>query len=200
MMLSVPAFQVLSQGLRERSPAALAALVMLVDSTLLRLARAQLPSWLDYELRAEDFTQELYLWLLTHTLPEAALGPLPGLVSYLAAILHNNIVDARRHLARQKNGAHLRKRFEDVEAAANAIPESCAPPVEPIDRTVFAAFLRQRLSPRDCRIVELRLNGHSEMAVANEMDIERRTVQRAIHLARDWAAEGWEAYRSRGQE
>ena len=147
MMLSVPAFQVLSQGLRERSPAAPAALVMLVDSTLLRLARAQLPSWLDHELRAEDFTQELYLWLLTHTLPEAA---------------------------------------------ANAIPEICAPPVEPIDRTVFAAFLRQRLSPRDGRIVELRLNGYSEMALANEMEIERRTVQRAIHLARDWAAEGWE--------
>jgi len=156
---------------------------------IIRAVRSSLPRTLRAKLDSQDFAQSLWASLLLRRADLTRLETPGQLIAYLAQATRNKVVDKTRHFHTQKNDIGREERLPDhlisLKQAPVRVQRSALYARELSPST--SANLRERwtqivskLSDRDRKIFQLRLEGRTIDEISEKLEINQATARRAI--------------------
>jgi RNA polymerase sigma factor (sigma-70 family) len=156
---------------------------------IIRAVRSSLPRTLRAKLDSQDFAQSLWASLLLRRADLIRLQTPGQLIAYLAQATRNKVVDKTRHFHTQKNDIAREERLPDHLANVKHAPvrvERSALYARDLSPST-SANLRERwsqilskLSDRDRKIFQLRLEGRTFDEISEKLEINQATARRAI--------------------
>jgi RNA polymerase sigma factor (sigma-70 family) len=166
------------------SQGAAAELVERYRDGVLRTVRSVMDTRLRSKFDADDFVQMVWYDLFSDPARLEQLNSAEELTAFLRTIARNIVISAgRQHLMTAKRGAPQSQQSTDLrreQSGVEQIPGGNAGPLE----EVIARETLQRLlygqPPEKCRIVQLRIEGHTKKEVADIIGTTRIAVYRVL--------------------
>ena len=183
MSLDPEKYQSLLKSIREGSDEAAQELVNEYGSYIERTIRKRLSQSVRSKFDTTDFSQAVWMSFFAHFSVVTRIETPEALIAFLSQMARNKVIDeSRRRLMTKKNNVNKEKPFEDENATAFQQPSSKDPtPSENLIAHELWEELIENLSPRDKQILELRIQGKTQLEIAEEVNLERRTVIRVLH-------------------
>jgi RNA polymerase sigma factor (sigma-70 family) len=156
---------------------------------IIRAVRSSLPRTLRAKLDSQDFAQSLWASLLLRRADLTRLQTPGQLIAYLAQATRNKVVDKTRHFHTQKHDIAREERLPDHTISLNKSPKrvQISEPYARDPSPSTSANLRERwslilskLSERDRKIFQLRLEGRTFDEISDKLEINQATARRAI--------------------
>lgn len=161
------------------SEEAAAELVARYGDALQRAVRRALSRRLRTLFDSLDFSQMVWLSFFRPTRDMPRFDRPNQLIAFLTGMAKRKVAaEARNRLVRPRHNLNREISFEESIAEASEVPDRRPGPMElAMQKEAFERFLSQR-SPRDRRMVELRLKGLTEKQVATRLGLALNTVRR----------------------
>jgi RNA polymerase sigma-70 factor (ECF subfamily) len=153
--------------------------------------------WLEHRLRRQydsaDFVQSV--WASFFQIPaEGYLFPNPrSLVAFLSRLAYNKVIDTMRSKDTTARRA-VREQSLDAPATAadsvslgQALPASTHTPSQYVAADERWQRLLRDLAPKERRVLELLREGHSQVEIADNLDMDRKAIQRLLDRLREVA-------------
>jgi RNA polymerase sigma-70 factor (ECF subfamily) len=181
-------WQQLIQGLRQGDAQAGHEFWKRYGPALQRLAHRHLAAWLQRRVDAEDIVQSACRSFLGHLQAgEYELADEQGLLALLSAITLNKVLmKSRFHRAKRRDV--LREEHARAADGSEASFDVAAPDASPDEAAAFAEQFQEFLSGLDGeerRIIDLRLQGQSNSAIAAALHRTDRWVRKLVERMRD---------------
>lgn len=186
-----PTFNELIEAVREGSQDAAWQLTERYSPHILRVVRWSLPKAIRPKVDSQDLLQSVWATLLLEP------GKLHGLenqnqfMGYIAGIARNKVIDKHRHFTTKKKDVRIEASELDLREdsqrplglppafESNLFNSEPSPSHAVMVREQWQRVL-DRGSTRDHEIIELRLKGRSYSEIAEQLEIDERTVQRSV--------------------
>lgn len=156
---------------------------------IIRAVRSSLPRTLRPKLDSQDFAQSLWASLLLRRADLTRLQTPGQLIAYLAQATRNKVVDKTRHYHTQKNDIAREERLPDHAVSVRHTPirvhrsalyaRDLSPSTSANLRERWSQIL-SKLSDRDRKIFQLRLEGCTFDEISEKLEINQATARRAI--------------------
>ncbi len=187
-------FATLMQRIREGSQEAAQELFERYGPHIFRVVRRQLHRNLRSKYDSADFAQAVWAsFFAVHPARRSFDGP-EALISYLAELAKNKVIDATRQRFRTvKYNVGREESLERSETVKRQLPTSR----EPTPSQVVRAKERwdqivANLSENQQRVITLLLEGYTHQEIAEELDLNERTIRRLVRKVtpQSWSQDG----------
>ena len=181
-------FAQLMNRVRDGSDDAVRELLDLYGDYIFRAVRRRLSRQIRSKFDSQDFVQAVWATFFAN-LPVITHFHRPdSLVAFLARVASNKVIDEyRRHLMTQKRDVNREQTIE-----GSAVKERKRGP-SPSEALIANELLRQLLDgkpPYYRRILELRVKGETQEEIAEQLDLNVRTVRRVVQRILKQLAQG----------
>jgi len=156
---------------------------------IIRAVRSSLPRTLRAKLDSQDFAQSLWASLLLRRADLIRLQTPGQLIAYLAQATRNKVVDKTRHFHTQKNDIAREERLPDhltnvkhapVRVQRSGLYARDLSPSTTANLRERWSHILSKLSDRDRKIFQLRLEGRTFDEISEKLEINQATARRAI--------------------
>ena len=156
---------------------------------IIRAVRSSLPRTLRAKLDSQDFAQSLWASLLLRRSDLTRLQTPGQLIAYLAQATRNKVVDKTRHFHTQKHDIAREERLPDhaislkhtpVRVERSALYARDLSPSTSADLREKWNQILSKLSERDRKIFQMRLEGRTFEEISDKLEINQATARRAI--------------------
>ena len=180
MKPTVREFDDLLQSARDGCDSAATELVEIYEPHVRRVIRRLLLREMRSKFDTADFVQVVWQTFFRNRSGALRAETPDEFVAYLAAIARNKLVDeTRRRLGTQKYDVRREDQYIDVHETPGAVHRRDTPSQFAIARERWLRILTDE--PENCRaIVKMRLAGETHQAIAAQLGISKRTVQRVL--------------------
>lgn len=184
-------FKLLMAAMEEGSEDAAWQLTELYSPHIMRAVRSSLPKQIRTKVDSQDFVQSVWASILLKRGRLAQFQNPEQFIGYLAAMAKNKVVDKYRHFRTQKKDVYLEVRIPTLdrtspEMAPRNADEGTLSSSDPTPSQVAVARegwrrLTDQSSERDRQIISMRIQGQTYVAIANDLEVNEKTVQRALN-------------------
>ncbi len=187
-----PEFEQLLKQLANGSEEAASRIVDLYSSNILRAVRRSLPRAIRPKIDSVDIFQSVWMSVLAKRTRLAQLDTPQRFVAYLAATARLKVLEKYRHYTRmQAFDVRREQRMSDPIDAKNAkspttlpkaiLADTKCPPASSVAEAHEAwQALMSNCDDRDHRVIKLRLKGQTFGAIAEQLNVSTRTIQRIL--------------------
>ena len=186
MPQSLEEFRALVNRIRDGSEEAARELLEKYGSYVLRAVRRNLSRRLRTRFDSQDFVQAVWATIFENREQIAEFEKPEALIAFLVTVASRKVnYEFRRHLQYQKNNMNRVRSFESTAMTGQvAVAHDPSPSEIAISNEQWDRIIRDQ-PPHYRKILELRIAGASQTEIAEQLEINERTVRRVIKKLTD---------------
>lgn len=179
-------FGQLMERVRAGCPEAARALYERYAKAVRRVVRCRLSRLTRRHFDSQDVSQSVWASFFEEKTDQYAFGTPEDLIAFLGRVAYNKVVDKTRYAlggrrdVRREQSLDAPQGAEDRDPLNDALPAPAHTPSKYILADERWQKLTRNLPPGHVRILEMRLEGHSQAEIARRLGCDRKLVQRLL--------------------